>query len=600
MSYFLCLCDYNNKTLFESELFEASKQPDFLSLIYKSSQHPQFVYSDHDYPFAKVKSEQLSNIEMNRICLNDEPVNISFSNNSFFNPKLFENLYGYVCISVLIKDTETGESVWYKTNLISVMVKKGRFNDNVVSMTRYIYNNFALLLFNESHGTNIDNSRHKWEKGLETRIRLASEIALVYEQEYGFFKANSRYKTEHRETVGDFNKMHQVSARTIQYISQHPAQLHQSSGQYGIKLERRFYTPDKTQFLEAFYSTDIYENQVIVSFLRTVISSFSRKRQTILEMATNLPEKEYEKDEYVTSSFVIFDTTRKALSEALIQIDLISEQLERLQILYSNLFRIKNEQLTVIPKPTPIFLSIPQYNQVFQKIHQWFNIEAYSFQRERFMVSFVMVSQLYELYSLTKLISCIISNGYKMVECKSFRYRKKSYHAIEYTDYPNTFIFKKEEKEITVFYQPQVHCKDEENSIELYRNTQYSFSRDDYGNEPLKGDYYTPDIILKGKFQDSTKYLVIDSKFRNVKSIRQDMAEYTYKYLFSISPSVDSSSLVGLCLLSGKEFDKSSLINVRELERNKTSAYQAWILPLTETCLEKEHNNLNSIIEAVI
>lgn len=229
-----------------------------------------------------------------------------------------------------------------------------------------------------------------------------------------------------------------------------------------------------------------------------------------------------------------------------------------------------------------------------------FNIESYSFQRERFLISFVMASQLYELYSLTKIIACLHSNGYEMTGCEVFPYQKTNPKAKGNTEYPNTFVFKKNDREITVYYQPFVYCEFEENGIELYRNTSYSYSRDDYGNELLQGAYYNPDIILKCTSGDVSKYFVIDSKFRNEKSIRHDMSEYVYKYIFSFSTSVESASLVGLCLFSGKEFDKAELINIRELERKRTTPYQAWILPLTETCSEKEHfNALDAIIDLI-
>ena len=66
--------------------------------------------------------------------------------------------------------------------------------------------------------------------------------------------------------------------------------------------------------------------------------------------------------------------------------------------LYNSIMSVDALDVQHIPKPTAIFMSVPQYNKLFVAITQWFSFGIYSFEKESYMLSFIKISALYESY----------------------------------------------------------------------------------------------------------------------------------------------------------------------------------------------------------
>ena len=66
------------------------------------------------------------------------------------------------------------------------------------------------------------------------------------------------------------------------------------------------------------------------------------------------------------------------------------------------------------PRPTAIFMSVPQHNRIYVRIHRWFRFGIYDFSKENFMLLFIKISSLYESYLLTKMLCYFRDRGYSL------------------------------------------------------------------------------------------------------------------------------------------------------------------------------------------
>ncbi|MDE7326041.1 MAG: DUF2357 domain-containing protein, partial [Lachnospiraceae bacterium] len=116
---------------------------------------------------------------------------------------------------------------------------------------------------------------------LMAQIILAKEIAIAYESNYGFFKANSRFKVEKKPIIGRFERLQYISSATLQYVAVHPEQLAVVCSNSGIRVRGRVYQPQKTLFMKNECAYDTYENRVILSFLRKMIDEVAKLREKV-------------------------------------------------------------------------------------------------------------------------------------------------------------------------------------------------------------------------------------------------------------------------------------------------------------------------------
>lgn len=554
--------------------------------ILSSSKDMLFVFADVDYPYAVIRNEDGIEESIEEILINEDKINYNPVTLSVIDNKPFAEYFGFIRISVKIFDKANHDSNWMFSKLISVLVKPGQISENINAMASFVYKNFRLLLLNEFEDANIGDLGKKYNQGIEARLRLAQDIASIYENNIGFFRANYRFKTKHRLVVGDFEKMNNVSPATIQYISSHPSYLHLCPKNRGIDIKSKTYLPEKTLYSESYYSGDIYENQVIVAFIKYVATELKNLDEKIKEYECLMPRTNTEMNGYISSSSFIIEVTITDLKQISEQLEKLITKLNSLHTQYLSFFPITEIIIKTPPHPTAVFLSIPQYNLFFSKMHMWFNMNAYSFTRERMMMSYVLVSQLYEIYTLTKILQYFTQQGFEISGIDNFIYHK-ALPCKNKSSIPNTFSLKNNDCKITIYFQPIIYCDEEENGIELYRSTTISYGCQENG-QSIKGSFYSPDFLIKSSIAGVSKYIVCDSKFRNFESILGSLSEYQYKYDYSIDVTNKNAQLVAICLFSGKEIGRNDIFNPKNKTRLdvKQHGRPLLLMPLTEAVLE--------------
>lgn len=549
------------------------------------------VFSDLSYK-AQIDGVDTTSVQQVLFYVNGNFEQCQFSNGQIRFPandkrgdrRIFLDCYGFVEITIVLKYVDL-DDVRLHSNYLSVLVRKGTLNNSVKAMAEYIYNNQQELLFNgEAKPKNIAALKESGRKSLESQILLAEVIAVIYENSYGYFKANCRFRAKQRDIVDNFEKLQYMTPKTLQFIAQHPEQLKQVIGANGIRRGYRIYQPVKTLTIQNVYSADIYENRVIVSFLKTMVYSMNLLLKKIEFLLSKFPIEETENGGYIYSSYFIFASTQKILFDNYNNIKSLLSRFELLWGMYNKVIDVSEIDLSVAPKPSAIFHSVPQYNKIFLHIHQWFTYGIYDFSEERFMLSFIKISSLYESYVLTKIINYFKSNGLVLREQKNCAYPVLKRWKYQNINCYNTFIFGNDEQEITLYYQPVIFDTDKSfvNKIGLYRNNTISLSTDE--EDERRGHYYVPDFLIKVSHGDVAKYIICDAKFSSLSTVQNYyVSNLTYKYLFSISPINENDSVAGLCIFYGQCVSECNLQSVydRKLKGHKITPF-AELHPLVE------------------
>ena len=569
----------------------------YTSILDTANATSAYVFNDYKYR-AQIANcyEEINNLVF---LLNGKAIEINFSPDTgmiFFQDnslgqKIFRECYGFVQITLIFDDVQGNQQV-RDTEYIHVLVRKGHQNDSVRRMTEYVYvQNADLLYGNRTHPKDVSGLKESAQKTIESHILLLKQISVTYEENFRYFKMNSRFVTTQKEHVDCFEKLQYVSRNTLQYIAQHPEELQQVHHSSGIQIRNFRYQPNKTLVTDNEKSYNIYENRVVLGFLAFLVREIDRIEKELSEVISRVPIKIAETDGYVTSSYFIYEKTIDGIKIMLMDVRDLHRRFTALYYLYAEVFPIKPEKISGIPRFTPLFRAIPQYHQIFDCAVAWFSKGVFTIREEQFMLSFIKISTLYEVYVLSKLVNYFKNSGYTLVTADKILYPSPGRY-YENTYCNNRFVFKNDSGQITVYYQPVIYSTNRKDisGIGLYRNTSVSFPKAHDGTS-YRGRYYTPDFLIKYEYTDKSieKYLIVDAKFSRVDTVKnRELAELVYKYLFSISPISKEGHIIGMCIFNGildSETQSDGLTNIYDFELANPITPCANIVTLTENAV---------------
>lgn len=591
-SYALKLCASDQQTITVPLFEDVRHRQELKKIIAESSQNNQ-IFSDRSYEFI-LECEDITAVRNVDVYINDvfevstyHNGQISFPSTGTDDRKIFMDCYGFVKLSLmltLLDKTRLHLSSVY----LPVLVLHDKFNQSVKEMVDYVYEHQEFLSLNgEEKVQNLDELKANGDKSLQTQLLILEEIAVIYESSYAYFRANSRFQIEKVAKIDRLERLQSVSVATLQYITAHPEQLRPVNSNTGIRIRNRVYQPQKVLSLHNTYSYDIYENRVVLGFLRSMIDAVDQLRQECKDLIEQIPSDEnYDKD-YLYSSFFMFSNAKDILKSGIQKLSRLYDKFIQLWGMYRGVLKIQPEQVITMPKPTAVFISVPQYHKIFVKIYQWFHFGLYDFSKESFMLSFIKVSYLYESYVFIKLTSYLKDQGYLLQRAERCIYPSPNTVQWKYenTKHCNTFVFSNHEHQIKLYYQPVIYDTDHRavNGIGLYRNNSISpcTSLED---ENFGGRYYVPDYLIEIENDGTKKYMILDAKFSKLSTVKSYyLKDLAFKYLFSISPIRNEDTLCGMCIIYGKPNEEEQMQSAYDNQlANHSITPFAEIFPLME------------------
>ncbi len=568
-------------------------------------QYTNYVFSDLPYRF-QLPLETCQNLDESAMefFVNDAQVSAYVKDGLVdFVPEhsgfwgIFQDCYGFVELKLNLSYVGKPEPITLYSEPIPVMIRDNALNQSVKSMAEYIFRQEESLL---RTGKQIRKSALQGEeedsRSLEAQISLAREIWFCYEESFDYFRANCRFRMKEVQEVDSLEKLAVITPHTLQFMAEHPEYLAKTGGNYGIVYENQRFLPEKTLVSQNIFSRDTYENRVVVQFLKTVTQALLDMKDTVRDISAHSIQNSM--DGYVSSYASMVELTLQSLAEQEGQID---DLLERFQSLLLNYHQIMEfdpntpDFLYSTPQPSAILLSVPQYKKIYTKIYQWFHFDVYAFTTEKYLLSMVKISDLYESYLVAKHLDYFQQAGWKELERRSFAYPlAESQWEMRENFCDNTFIFEKGSKILTFYHQPVLYnrYRHGQNDLGLYRNTSIT-----YRDESKRGGYYVPDFVFKMQEGDRVDYIIGDAKFSQLDTVKAtQIPALTFKYLFSLGTSFPKERIIGLVVYYGKCSGENQAESVYD---RKPCSYEilpfAQLIPMMEN--EQKENHMADIAQ---
>lgn len=540
----------------------------------------KLLINDENFPFVVSHKDEYLVLTLN-------------SRNTAMNQRPFLDSFGAVRIELVMNNKI------YATENIHVRIDR-HANQNIINMIEYIYQNSEQFLYEEHKYSRIRTGVKKHQSiPIEVRLRQCEEIRNVYETCYGILRKNPYSRLIQTEKTDHFSRLQSVSPRTIQYIVQHVEELEPVAHDTGIVFHRQNYQPRHTLMTTTQETRQVYENQILLDFLYTILQNL-RRMETDLQQRLQLFQTPEEQGDYIDSRVYIYKNSIRALQRYLEKVQNLTGKFQKLFRYYQQLFPMQARELRHQPDCSPVFLSNMPYRMIYEKISEWFAYGNYHLRQHDLLLSFISISKIYEYYCLVKFLEYFSRNPeFEKMEFSRFLYPETRFY--KNTRYNNTFVFRWQSHTLTLYFQPVIYgdSDDRYNQISLYRNTSSTV------NGGRNGRTYTPDFMLKLKSDTNEHYFMLDAKYSNVKVIREyQLTDLVYKYLFSISPLEENSSVDGLYLLCGKhennEKDKSDYAdNLHDIANSFQPRKK--VRPFAELMtMTANHVNDDSVIDIVL
>lgn len=462
------------------------------------------------------------------LSLNGKPVNGYFdpAGGIFHsNGPLFAYYMGLVELEITLK-RKNGEQETLYSEWLPVLISPSRQQKNLKSMLETIYAHQEVLL--AAKGEQKASGEAAPVQDFRSSLQLLEDILHIYEESYGFFKANCRSALAAKEVVDWTEKVQQVNARSLRYLVQHPEYLRQSVD--GISWAEKHYLPEKMLMPQHQISRDVYENQVVLGFLQRLLfdlEEMDKEIQSVLE-TLDLPERT--RDGYLLSSYVLYENAQEKVRDFRKTCRELEEKARELLGLYTSILPVSPLDCRTQPEPTEPFFRTPQYRRIYWCIHRWYKQTDRHFPRENMLLGLYENTFVYEVYVLVKLLLWTRGLGYQLTGASRQDYGRRDPRGAAYH---NVFEFAKKGESLTLYFQPVLSDADEgeKTGIHLYRSTTYAYRALE------EGHYYTPDYVLKWQQGYKENYLILDAKYSYKRKVLQElMPEMTYKYLLSLAP----------------------------------------------------------------
>lgn len=475
-------------------------------------------------------------------------------------------------IDIVFEDS-TNDTLY--SNFLLCVSKNKKENTNIQKILESLnqYFNSAIgdwiFQYNESHSgysLTAGGLRYNNYKSLSSYVQLLNQIIQCYNVNYPYFRSSATHKIQKTTKIVPCETVKTISNENFEWLMQNSDKFSEVKQSIGINYNGKNYLPYKIQSAVNIRNYNIYENQIVVNFLFTVIntaqqilSSFSQSIDNEQTFLNNLYERignDYWAPIITIKSYQI--AFCRKMEEKLYS---AIESLHRIYSKYVVIFEIKACPLVKLPKKTKPFQELLPYIQVFENIMKWFKFGDYTLIKENFLLQIKTIDKLFEYYCLFQLLEMFASHGYTPATQINFKYKTDNVYSQDY-EIPNTFILNKHDTSTTIYYQPVIHGNIFENDLYLYRTTKYGAS-----------SYYTPDFVVK--FENVTgaqEYIILDAKFASRKNILNHYLSTTLlKYACEIESAPSPHNTKMIWILQGRVDDLDTTY-----ERNNSELAQTY------------------------
>ncbi|MDO4925913.1 MAG: nuclease domain-containing protein [Turicibacter sp.] len=494
----------------------------------------------------------------------------------FTNQKGFSLLFGLAQFSVILTFSDGTEKIMF-SEFLSVAVNdyNREVQDSLGEMINVILQKQSIFLYKNQFIIDREKKSLYQNPKLNKEMNLIDRILYTYTMNFPYFKSGLKYRMESSAKIDNFEKLTRINPQTINYIVSHPEQLQQVNYKTGIYIQGYNFQPRKTLVSTGYEDSNIYENRVIIGFLKYIKVYLQMKcalaQEILNENSYGIEKKTNLKKGYILSEEIIKSYITANLNIYISELEEKLKEIKKIYMQYKRVFTCEEESINRVPKATTIFQNVHYYRNIFIEINGWFSFGEYDLSEEKRILNFVTADQIYEYYCLLSIFESLNELGYSedISKRRSYKYELNSKYFKD-TSEDNTFVFSNGDTEIFVYSQPVIYSQNSNttNGITLFRTDR---------------SYFRPDFVIKYvTHKNVSNYAILDAKWRREKTI--DFKDMVYKYVYSISDVSDNNGKKFMWILKGKS----------DVEKSKIYRHQNGALSKTKG---REFMNTTGIVE---
>jgi hypothetical protein len=470
------------------------------------------------------------------------------------NKRIFNMFFGAAEITVRLEFMDGTERYLFSPRLVIAVDKRHEDTlDSVRDILNDIYQkNHALLCQKGTrNSSSLPKSLQNQNSKYEEEIGTLYSIVQVLHKNLPYFMQSPKYAAAHKQDIDSIQKLRSISNKNLQYIVTHPEHLRPSYSAQGVLINKTPLIPDKTLVNIVQYNYDTYENRTIIAFVKTLLQHIEVRRtelRRLLDSGINyVRPKEPVKSNYILSSSIIPQYTQTTFEKYYNSLCELKERFSNLFVQFIRALPCEASVLKAVPRPTPIFLEVYHYRNIYETIQLWFGFGDFDLPAESLALRLTSADVLYEYYCLLNIYDSLINLGFsEETGIRDLYVYQNVDSRFENTLTENTFYLKRDDVKVVLYYQPVIYSAPGKtnNGITLCRTDR---------------SYFTPDFVIKKQDADgNADYAIIDAKWRDRGALMNrdspgGLYESVYKYYYSI---VDSRTLLPcgfFWLLQGKD-----------------------------------------------
>jgi len=354
-------------------------------------------------------------------------------------------------------------------------------------------------------------------KSLTSYCELIGEIYRVFRKNLSMFRSRSKCDLIQKDCVMPYQNTRQFSTNEFNLLIKNLDQLNPVHHGTAIQHNGRNYLPQRIQSAQLVQNSDVYENRVILGFLKMIVNKLKLIRQSYRtelknEQSLLIRLKKLE-GKWGKAPILIIKRYQLQRGEKLIgRLEELLKLCQELHYSYKLLLNCNEEIITSIPRKTKIFQTIRHYSDIYDLIIKWFRYGDFSLNKETLFLRIKKLDKLYEYYCTLHLLKMLKDQGFNPKESpqsiQSYSYEDAPLYTPE-KSIPNTYELQNERYEITFYYQPVIYGWNSKtrNGISLYKTQ--------------KG-ILTPDFLFKIMSIDHLveTYAIMDAKFSTRNTIK--------------------------------------------------------------------------------
>lgn len=463
----------------------------------------------------------------------------------------------------------------------------------------WIYNQKTDTYYSDNEAYGLLQGAYKKDahKSIYSFVQLLKEIYDAYYRNIFLFKSQPKHNIIGCEKVIPYSNVKTLGNKEFDWLMHNADQLSVVSVDSAFTYRGSSYLPYKMRADEMVRNKDIYENRVVLSFLKTIVLKLTqiyKSYSTELIHEKEVIEKLHslERDGFFLPVIIVKTNQLKRGDNLLKELNYLSNMFAKLLKIYDEILECKKTRLEKIPQMTKIFKSVMHYRKIYEMIIKWYRYGEFSLHKEELLLKIKKIDQIFEYYSLMHLLKAAKDRGYQLREQPGatyfYPYEVKDIRYKKVYEVNNTYSLINGVYELTLYYQPVIfsQASDNCNNISLFRTD--------------KDSYWTPDFLFKMRNSalDTVHYGIVDSKYSSRGNIRNIyMNKELIKYICSIADSTgEVPSVRFMWLLQGRDYAGAQMENFHKSTQAKAvkpiPSYGIYTLNPTNMNMTKLWNEL--------